>query len=108
MRRGTFDPEKCFDYPVVIGIENMVKQTCQHCAHFDDDPASIEAEIPGLTSFGSAYSSARGHAGICQAFDRFMDPVLAENCPSFAPRPPKSDERTTRRETPHNVFPGRE
>ncbi len=61
----------------------MIRLTCQHCAHFNDDPAFIEAEIPGLTSFGSAYSSARGHAGICHEFDRFMDPVLAQDCPSF-------------------------
>ena len=84
----------------------MIRLTCQHCANFNDDPAFIEAEIPGLTSFGSAYSSARGHAGICDAFDRFMDPVLAENCSSFAPRAPKSEERTTRRETPHLWLPG--
>ena len=85
----------------------MISLTCQHCAHFNDDPAFIEAEIPGLTSFGSAYSSARGHAGICHASDRFMDPVPAENCRSFAPRAPKSEERTTPRETPPHVSPGR-
>ena len=92
----------------MIGIESVTRQTCQHCAHFNDDPAFIEAEIPGLTSFGSAYSSARGHAGICQELDRFMDPVLAEYCPSYAPRAPKSEERTTRREIPHQVSPGKE
>ena len=64
----------------------MIKQTCQHCAHFDDDPASIEAEFPNLTVFGSAYSSARGNAGICRELDRFMDPMPAQDCPSFAPR----------------------
>ena len=96
------------DYLVVIGIESMIKKTCQHCSKFNDDPAFIEAEIPGLTSFGSAYSSARGHAGICRAFDRIMDPVLAENCPSFAPRAPKSEERTTRREIPHQASLGKE
>lgn len=96
------------DYPLAIGIEKVIKQTCQHCANFNDDPAFIEAEIPGLTSFGSAYSSARGHAGICQELDRFIDPVLAESCPSFAPRAPKSEERTTRRETPTPMSPGRE
>ncbi len=65
----------------------MAKRTCQHCVHFDDDPASIEAEFPYLTLFGSAYSSARGEAGICQQMDRFMDPVRAQDCPSFALRP---------------------
>ena len=64
----------------------MIRLTCQHCANFNDDPAFIEAEIPGLTSFGSAYSSARGNAGICRELDRFMDPVPAQECPLFEPR----------------------
>lgn len=64
----------------------MIEQTCRHCVHFIDDPASIEAEFPYLTVFGSAYSSARGNAGICQKFDRFMDPVPAQDCPSFTLR----------------------
>jgi hypothetical protein len=82
----------------------MIKQTCQHCAHFNDDPAFIEAEIPGLTSFGSAYSSARGHAGICQKSDRFMDPVMALDCPSFEARKPVSDPPLTGRSAPHPRF----
>jgi hypothetical protein len=75
----------------------MIKQTCQHCAHFVDDPASIEAEFPYITVFGSAYSSARGHAGICQELDRFMDPVLARGCPSFVPRGKTDGEQIPRR-----------
>ena len=67
-------------------IESLTEETCQHCIYFADDPAVIEAEIPGLTSFGSAYSSARGHAGICREFDRFMDPVMARDCPFFEAR----------------------
>ena len=62
----------------------MTRAACQHCAHFVDDPALIEAEIPNLTSFGSAYSSARGYAGICRKLDLFLDPMLAEHCPSFS------------------------
>jgi hypothetical protein len=75
----------------------MIKQTCQHCAHFVDDPASIEAEFPYITVFGSAYSSARGHAGICRELDRFMDPVLAQGCPSFVLRGQTEREGMTRR-----------
>jgi hypothetical protein len=67
-------------------FEELGTQTCQHCRHFADDPAVIEAEIPGLTSFGSAYSSARGHAGICRTFDRFLDPMYAWECPLFEAR----------------------
>jgi len=77
----------------------MIRQTCQHCAHFVDDPASIEAEFPGITPFGSAYSSARGQAGICQEFDRFMDPVLARDCPSFEPREQKGRQPMNRQTT---------
>ena len=66
--------------------ESMIERTCQHCARFIDDPASIEAEVPNLTVLGSAYSSARGDAGICQKFDRFMDPLPAQDCPSFTLR----------------------
>jgi hypothetical protein len=64
----------------------MIERTCRHCALFIDDPASIEAEVPNLTVFGSAYSSARGDAGICREFDRFMDPLPAKGCPSFTLR----------------------
>jgi hypothetical protein len=63
--------------------KSTIHRTCRHCARFMDDPASIEAEVPNLTVFGSAYSSARGHAGICREFDRFMDPLPGEDCPSF-------------------------
>jgi hypothetical protein len=51
-----------------------------------DAPDRIEAELPHLTLFGSAYSSARGDAGICRTFDRFMDPVPARNCDAFEHR----------------------
>ena len=85
------------DDPLVIGIESMIKQTCQHCAHFVDDPAAIEAEIPGRTSFGSAYSSARGYAGICQELDRFMDPVPAQECSLFKPREQTDGQQVIRR-----------
>jgi hypothetical protein len=62
-----------------------MENSCQQCAHFEDDPAAIEVAFPYLTVFGSAYSSARGHAGICEKLDLFMDPLPGENCPSFTP-----------------------
>jgi len=60
--------------------------TCQHCAHFVDDPDSIEAELSNLTVLGSAYSSTRGEAGICQKRGRFMGPVPAADCAEFTAR----------------------
>ena len=63
--------------------EDAIELTCRSCVHFDDDPAHLETEVPGILVFGSAYSSARGHAGMCRRLDRFLDPVLARQCPSF-------------------------
>ena len=102
VRRGSFDPEECIDHSRIVGTEFMIKQTCQHCAHFVDDPAVIESEIPGLTSFGSAYSSARGHAGICREHDRFMDPMRALDCPSFEARRLNPDSPLPDRREPHS------
>ena len=62
------------------------ESTCRDCANFVDDPAAIEDWIPNFTMLGSAYSSARGVAGICRESERFMDPVPASSCPSFADR----------------------
>jgi hypothetical protein len=64
--------------------------TCRHCKYFVDDPALIEAEFPNLTILGSAYSSARGEAGICRKQDTFNDPLDARQCPWFEPRPEPS------------------
>ena len=60
--------------------------TCRDCTNFVDDPAAIEDWIPNFTMLGSAYSSARGTAGICRNDDRFLDPVPASYCPAFAQR----------------------
>ena len=62
--------------------------TCRSCVHFDDDPGRLEAEVPGILVFGSAYASSRGHAGLCSELDRFLDPRPARTCPSFEERPP--------------------
>jgi len=43
--------------------------TCAGCAHFVDDPARIEAMVPGLTVMGSAYASVRSDDGICLEHD---------------------------------------
>ena len=73
----------------------MMDLTCQQCVHFNDDPASIEAEYPYLTVFGSAYSSARGEAGICQELERFLDPVAANECSSFTFRKATDNDATS-------------
>ena len=75
------------------GPETADTRTCFSCALFVDDPGAIEVEFPGIPVFGSAYASCRGHAGMCQARDRFMDPIPAKDCPSFEAR---GGRRTTR------------
>lgn len=60
--------------------------TCRDCSHFDDDPASLERRLPGLTALSSAYSSVRGDAGICQASGRYLLPLDAAGCPDFRRR----------------------
>lgn len=83
----------------------MREQSCQSCVHFIDDPGAIEAEFPTLTVFGSAYSSARGHAGICVETDRFMDPLPAYCCPSFAPQGESSGQRDQQQKSLTNSQP---
>ncbi len=73
--------------------ETADERTCFSCVHFVDDPGAIEAEFPGIPVFGSAFASCRGHAGMCQERDRFMDPIPARTCPTFEAR---NDRRTTR------------
>jgi hypothetical protein len=68
------------------GAGTTDERTCMSCAHFVDDPGALEVEFPYLSVFGSAYSSARGLAGMCQRLQRFMDPLPANRCPSFTPR----------------------
>lgn len=59
-----------------------VMSMCNDCMYFQNDPKAIEAALPGLTILGSAYSSSRGDAGICEQQDVFLVPV--EQCSDFA------------------------
>jgi hypothetical protein len=49
--------------------------TCRECKHFNNDPAWLERELPGLNALSSAYSSARGEAGICVKRDIYLSPI---------------------------------
>jgi len=55
--------------------------TCKDCKFFDYDPKSLELIFPGLKILGSAYSSARGDAGICNLYNLFLLP--GKVCPQF-------------------------
>ena len=40
---------------------------CRTCAHFDNTPATLEAEFGNLASMSSGFASVRAEDGICRA-----------------------------------------
>lgn len=64
----------------------MKQYICNICVHFIFDPDCLERMFPGWTILGSAYGSSRGHAGVCEYYGRFMEPLSGESCPGFRPR----------------------
>jgi hypothetical protein len=63
------------------------KQTaavCANCRHFSNDPAYLEAQLPGLKSLSSAYGSVRGDDGLCERHGRFA--AVHSSCPQFEVR----------------------
>jgi hypothetical protein len=57
---------------------------CRGCTHFIDEPARIEALIPGLTAMGSARASVRSDDGICAVHDRIVS--ARDGCDRFLAR----------------------
>jgi len=45
---------------------------CGSCAHFANDPADLEAALPGLRSLSSAQNSARADDGLCLKHQRYL------------------------------------
>jgi hypothetical protein len=54
---------------------------CAACRFFRDDPADIEAALPGFSSLSSGYASVRGQDGLCLKHDRFV--TARSCCPAF-------------------------
>lgn len=53
---------------------------CGNCVHFSNNPAAMEAAIPGLTTLSSGFGSVRAQDGLCTlhgyylaAWDRCQD-----------------------------------
>jgi len=57
---------------------------CSDCRHFQDQPAALEAVLPGLSSFSSAYASVRSDDGICVLHDRYV--AASGNCAGHVAR----------------------
>jgi hypothetical protein len=58
--------------------------TCSSCAHFADDPATLERDMPGLTAMGSAHASVRAADGLCRRHGLYLSGT--DSCPSFQRR----------------------
>jgi hypothetical protein len=54
---------------------------CQNCAHFQSDPALIEAAYPGLTTMSSGYASVRDRDGLCNYHQIYLSG--RDTCASF-------------------------
>jgi hypothetical protein len=65
--------------------------TCTGCTHFIDEPAQIEALIPGLTAMGSARASVRSDDGICAIHDRMVS--ARDVCDRLSPRVTKDPDQ---------------
>ncbi len=58
-------------------------QSCVPCAHFCDDPARLEAALPGLAALSSGHASVRGRDGLCLLHQRLING--RRRCEAFAP-----------------------
>jgi len=46
---------------------------CEPCAHFCDDPADLERELPGLAALSSGHASVRAQDGLCLRHDLLIN-----------------------------------
>lgn len=56
---------------------------CRPCAHFCDDPARLEHELPGLTALSSTSASVRAQDGLCLRHGLIING--RRRCPAFTP-----------------------
>jgi hypothetical protein len=62
-----------FDWTKVIALPpRQSEDACRSCKFFTNAPQVVEPAIPGLASFGSAYSAARSDDGICLCHGRYV------------------------------------
>jgi hypothetical protein len=54
---------------------------CRDCRHCEHDRRVMEAAIPGLGSFGSAYGASIGDSRLCRLRDQLVSP--RDSCPQF-------------------------
>ena len=62
-------------------MADVLAGKCATCAHFRNDPAYLEREIPGFASMSSAHASVRADDGICTLHERYLS--ARASCSSF-------------------------
>jgi hypothetical protein len=66
---------------VATSASDATGRICGRCAHCDHDRHALEAAIPGLTAFGSAFGASVGETRLCRLHDRLVSP--ADSCGEF-------------------------
>jgi hypothetical protein len=57
-------------------------RSCLACRHFNNAPIELEAALPGLSSFSSAYAAVRSDDGLCTVHRRYV--AASSVCAAFA------------------------
>jgi len=65
-----------------LAWRSRAARNCGACRHFRNDPAYLEAAIPGLSSLGSAAASVRADDGLCLIRERYL--TAHASCERFA------------------------
>lgn len=60
---------------------NGTGPVCQHCTHFNNDPAAIEEAYPGLTALSSGFASVRHQDGFCNLHQYYLSAL--DSCKQF-------------------------
>jgi hypothetical protein len=66
-------------------------KNCAACCHFDDQPASLEHNLPGIAPLSSAYAASRSGDGHCLSHDRLVG--ASASCGKFKARLVFSEEK---------------
>ncbi len=73
-----------------VRTSNAPEGFCGSCRYFRNDPAYLEAAIPGLSSLSSGAASVRADDGLCLLRDRYLS--ARASCARFAAAPKASPE----------------
>jgi hypothetical protein len=57
--------------------------SCAGCRYFTNEPAELEALLPGLSALGSAFGSVRDNDGLCERHQRYLRATC--HCPEHRP-----------------------